>query len=750
MPPSRYAPASTTCLLGASLAAALLPAAARAAEADVEMDNEGRPAIVVVGERSGDANPNANTQAPYKVERSADGKFTEKLRDTPRTITAIPKEVLRDTGATSLRDVARATSGVTLATGEGGNAFGDRVFIRGFEARNDVYIDGMRDPGVSSRETFAVEQIEIVKGPSSAFGGRGTTGGLVSLQSKKAELRNFAVAEASIGTDDYRRFTLDANRKLSDTLALRVNALFHEADTPGRDHVWQQRWGVAGSLHWTPDSRLTVDADYYHASMKGMSDYGLPFDPRSQMPFAVDPDNFYGAVGRDFLNGSADAGTLTAKFAASDDLTLRSQTRYGAVTNRYVVSVPGRAPVTTAADPALWTVTTSATQRNAISRAVDSLADATWKFATGGIDHTLVAGVEYANERVTNRRYAFPAYVEDAAGNPVATATAITLNLYNPNPLLGYTIPAVADPATPDTVNRVETLSAYAIDTLHISEQWSLTGGLRHDSYTIRATGGAGAAAYDRTLKQDFLNWQASLTWKPAPAATLYVSVSTSSNPSGEQLDSTADSYGGLGAGTASLEPERNHAWEAGVKYELAGGWLMLSGAAFRTVKQNAREQVATNVWQLAGTLRSQGFELGVNGNVTSRLALFGGYTFLDATITDSAIVANVGQRFANVPRHSAALLATYALDKHLTLGGQATYRSEIRGGSYAAGTAHVPGYWRFDAVARYRLTDRFELRANVLNLTDKRYFDAIYRSATPYAYVAPGRSATFSLTAKF
>ena len=744
-------PIKLNTILGAGLAAAILPASALPAHAmDAASDAENRNTIIVTGQKTGDANPNANPDSAYKVEKSTNGKFTEPLRDTPRTIMVIPKEVLQDTGATSFRDVARTTPGVTLGTGEGGNAFGDRVFIRGFEARNDVYIDNMRDPGVSSRETFAVEQIEIVKGASSAFGGRGTTGGMVSLQSKRASAHNFTTLEATTGTDNTRRATVDINRKLTNTLSLRVNGLWHDADTAGRDYVWQRRYGAAAALEWKPSDRLTLDADYYVYRMKGMSDYGLPFDPATHQPVAVNRNNFYGAVGRDFLKGGSDIGTLNAKYDLTDNLTLHSMTRYGAVTNAYVVSVPGRAPVQNATTGA-WTVTTSATQRNAITRYIGTMNDATWRFATGGITHTLVAGVEYSQERVRNRRYAFPAFVEDASGATATTPTSFTLDLYNPNPVLGYTIAALPDPTTPDTVVTVNSLAGYALDTIKLGDHWEFTGGLRYDTYRIRSVGGAGTAAYDRAQSLGFLNGQAALTWKPVKAATLYGSFSTSSNPSGEQLDSTTDTYGGIGAGTQNLDPERNKAYELGAKYELAKGKLLLSAAAFRIDKDNAREQQSGNVYVTVGKLRSQGFELAANGNITSRLAVFGGYSYIDAKVIASLTPSFIGQRFANIPAHTASLLATYAVNSHLTVGGQASYRAKIYGGSTAASTgAFLPAYWRFDAVARYRITDGLEARVNVLNLTDKRYFDAIYRSGSPFSYVAPGRSATFSLTAKF
>jgi catecholate siderophore receptor len=250
----------------AAIAVAAMPfmAASPSAHAELERDAQGRDNIVVIGQRQADANPNADPDAPYKVVKSANGKFTEALRDTPKTVTAIPKEVIEDIGATSFRDVVRSTPGVTLGTGEGGNAFGDRIFIRGFEARNDVYIDGLRDPGVTSREIFAVEQIEVIKGPSGSFGGRGTTGGLVSLQSKQPQFGNdFVVAEGGIGTENYYRGTIDANYQLGEGFAVRLNGLYHSADTPGRDYVDSERWGIAASALWQATETLSIMADYY-------------------------------------------------------------------------------------------------------------------------------------------------------------------------------------------------------------------------------------------------------------------------------------------------------------------------------------------------------------------------------------------------------------------------------------------------------------------------------------------------------
>ena len=750
-------------LLASALSACLFPQLAHANSAGAS------ETIIVTGQRLPGANPNANTKAAYKVEKSADGKYTEPLRDTPKSIVAIPKEVIEDKGATSFREVVRSTPGVTLGTGEGGNAFGDRIFIRGFEARNDVYIDGMRDPGVSSREIFAVEQIEIVKGPSSSFGGRGTTGGSVSLQSKRPSFQNFIKSEVSVGTDHYYRGTVDANRKLSDTFAVRMNGMYQNSDTPGRNYVNNERYGGAVSLIWTPTSNLTLGADYYMSRLDGIPDYGHPFDSTTQQPFAVNRSNYYGVIGRDFIKNSADIATFSVDYTPLDNLKLHSQSRYGRTSNRYVVSTT-RAPCQRAVTPVTlacpaagpilpldqWTVSVGAPQRNSVNSYFSNITDATLKLKTFGLEHTIVTGAEYANEQVNAKRFAFPATVEDANGSIISAPGTFVRNLLNPNPVLGYNISAVED-TTPATVTKVETFAVFFLDTIKITPKLEALLGVRYDDYAItvnRAAGlaSSGAAVTAIALKSQaaFVNYQASLVYKPVKAMTLYASYSTSSNPSGEQLDGTSVSYNGLGVATQNLEPEHNKSFELGAKWEMANGGLLLTAAAFQITKDNAREQVSPGVYDTVGQLRSRGFELGVNGNITPRLALFGGFTYLDATIQKSVVAANNGKRFPNIPQTSLSLLATYKLTDSLTVGGQAYYQSRVYGGSIVAGTSNIPGYWRYDAVVRYTISKQAQLRLNVLNIANKTYYDAIYTSGSPFSFVAPGRSATLSVAMNF
>lgn len=761
-------------LLGSVLASLVLPVSSAYAD-EAEAESAPRKSdIIVTGQREPGSNPNANPEAPYKVEKSQNDKFTEPLRDTPKTVVAIPKEVIEDLGATSFREVVRSTPGVTLGTGEGGNAFGDRIFIRGFEARNDVYVDGIRDPGVTSREIFAVEQIEIIKGPSGNFGGRGTTGGLVSLESKRPELYGtFTDGELGIGTEGHLRGTIDTNVSVNSRFAVRVNGVYQRGQTPGRDFVKSERYGGAIAASFVATESLKFTLDYYRVRLDGIPDFGHPFDARTNEPYRVDRDNFYGIIGRDFLSNGADIGTARIEFNPLDTLNFRSVTRIGKTYNRYIVGTPGAVcrVVRTAAGAcpaggtlatptgvdvgeANYTVTAGGQRRWGDNRYFANLTSLTADVKTGSVEHTIVMGGEYSREKVDVFPLNVDAFSEDANGNVISTPTTFVRNLLNPNPVLGFTIDVRPDFTNGPTRAQVDSLSAFFIDTIKFSPKLSATLGARYDSYDLSFFNPDSSplpGLQPQSLSNDvgFWNWQASLLYKPSERLSLYASFATSSNPSGEQLDGNGIVYDGIAPQTQNLDPERNKAWEAGVKWETPDGKLLATAAVFQIDKDNARENIGGNIFELVGKLRSRGIELGVSGKLFDKLELFGGYTLTDAKIVRSATVANIGRRFANIPKHSANMLAMFEVTPSFEIGGQVHYQSRVFGGTLAAGTPSFDGYARFDAVVRWEPTDWLEARLNVNNLTDKRYYDSIYRSGAPFAYIAPGRSAVLTLAVK-
>ena len=201
------------------------------------------------------------TPAITKVDQSTLPKFTEPLRDTPQTIDTVSRQLMNDQGNTNLRDALRNVPGISLAAGEFG-AQGDNFTIRGFTARNDIFIDGIRDFGSYYRDPFYLDSIEVLKGPASAMFGRGSTGGVVEQDSKQPVTYPITAGTASIDTVGNNRLTGDYNRELPELghAAFRINLMGQDGGVVGRDVTQNNRFGVAPSLALgmgTP-TRLTV------------------------------------------------------------------------------------------------------------------------------------------------------------------------------------------------------------------------------------------------------------------------------------------------------------------------------------------------------------------------------------------------------------------------------------------------------------------------------------------------------------
>lgn len=693
-------------------------------------------------------NPYADPDAEYKINASANTKLTEPLLDTPRTVTTVPKEVLEDQKVTSLRDLARTTPGVTIGTGEGGNAFGDVLFIRGFKSSNDAYIDGIRDPGVVVRENFMIEQVEILKGPSSSISGRGTTGGAINVVTKKPQGEDFAEVSTTIGTDSTRRVTADINEAFNDTFAIRANGMWQESDVAGRDDVYDDRWGGAISAMWKPSDSFRLTADYYHLDISAMPDWGVPWDGTNGRPYTesgLPRDTFYGVLSRDFLDGNQDIATLTAEIAISDNAVLTSKLRYGETLNHYIVSIPR---ITDSMDPDAPNgeqVSVGAQSRKQSNQIVANQTDITTRFLTGGVHHTLVTGVEVSRESISRRNY----QGLDLETFGADTTDGCFVSIFNPDTtscgLAGTpTLQRQADV-------QVDTKSIYLLDTMRFGPQWMFTGGVRIDDYEIELDNYSSNTSLDR--QDTMFNWNAALTYKPASNGSIYFAYGTSTNPVGEELDAGGSAYGGLTPGTAPFAPERNKAYELGTKWELFDRNLLVSAALFQTTKENAREATgrgANEVVTDSGEYRVRGIELSAAGKLTDALSIYGGLVLMDSEVLESRDPNNIGEKFANIAHTTFTMMAKYQLTDKLAVGGQATYQGEINAGSLAANGNVLPSYWRFDAMAEYQLTENIEIQVNGLNLTDETNYDALYRSGTPFVYIGPGRAGYVTINYKY
>ncbi|ROL71840.1 TonB-dependent receptor [Pseudomonas protegens] len=664
-------------------------------------------------------------QPGYKRDASDSVKFTAPLRETPKSVTIITDTLMQERAVSTLTDALRTTPGITFGAGEGGTPLGDRPFIRGFEASTDIMIDGIRDVGRMNHEVFNYEQIEIVKGPGSAYSGRGSTGGTINLVSKVPQQENFAAGSLTLGTDHQRRGTLDLNQYLPEqNMALRLNVMKHEADTPGRDNVEVSRWGVAPSFSFGLGTETRGTLSYYHMQTDDMPDQGIPVSEISGKPIKVDRDNFYGFTKRDFRKTSADQATLKLEHDFNDHLTLRNTTRQGRSMQDYIMS----RPLSSAAQERANTVQRTARGRNVTNTSLINQTDIFGKFDTGTIGHSYIAGLEFSRERID---------VKNRYGN---ARSADLGDLNQPNP---------KDPFTPvprgngqHTTTQHNNRAVYVMDTLALHEQWDLNLGLRYDAYHVRDPG--------QSNRSNMWTYQSGIVFKPLPYGSIYLSYGTSFNPSGETAGQSGGADGAAGGRLSNLDPEKSRSLELGTKWDLLNERLALTAAVFKTEKTNARtyDPISNDV-TLDGDVEVKGFEVGATGHLTDQWQVMAGYTYLDAQTVKYASGRNTnfnGNQMKFIAPNSASVWSTYMLTDRLKVGAGANYVGERY--TNDENTRSLDAYWRYDAMLAYRVNKNLDLQFNVLNLTDETYYDASHVGM--FAIVAPGRSAELAANLRF
>ena len=682
-------------------------------------------------------------------------KFTAPIIDTPKSVTVITQALITATGANSLVDALRTVPGITFNAGEGGQPAGDNLKIRGFDAGADVFIDGVRDAGSQTRDVFALEQIEVVKGPGSAYSGRGSSGGSVNLVTKKPGAEQFFHTSLAAGTDSYGRAALDANYAISDSVAFRLNLLRQDFDVPGRNGVSNSHWGVAPALALGLGEDTRFNFDYYRYETDDIPDYSIPYArnetntaPAGE-PIAVDRETFYGLLNRDFQRSGSDIRTFQFAHDFPGGLTVSNVARYGRTSNDYIVTNPddGRGNVPNGF------VLRNTKSRNSETTTEANLTDFSGRATLGGIEHSFAFGVELGREAMTNRPYSVEVAFNgnavssfdnscSAPGAVGATSNYNCTTIDNPNPYDPWT-GAISQSTTP-TEAQTETRSIYGFDTLALGERWLLNVGLRWDDYDTRQEGVSRGVFSSLQNTATFWNHQLGVVFKPASNGSVYLSTGTSSSPSGNTL---GDGTENLAANNADLEPERDRTVELGTKWELANERLFLSTALFRTETDNARAEIASGLQETIGRERVDGFEIGLTGKLGDRWQLFGSLALLDSEVVDDGPVAtNEGNQFPNTPKKSFSLWTTYAVSPRVTIGGGASYVDQRYGN--VANTVWVPEYWRYDAMAAFSVGSRIGLQVNIQNLTDEVYYVRPYQAH--YAALGAARSAVVSATLNF
>jgi catecholate siderophore receptor len=730
------------------------------------------------------------------------GKFTEPQIETPQSVNVVQQFVMQDQATSTLRDSLRNVPGISLAAGEAG-AQGDNLTIRGFTARNDIFLDGIRDFGSYYRDSFDYEQVDVLEGPAGVQFGRGSTGGIINQESKVPEAEQFVSVLPQFGTDLTRRVAADVNSPLESALggsSFRMNLMAQEGGVAGRDAAELRRFGIAPSVAIGMNTPTRATLSYEHLSADDTPDYGLPWQFNHLS--GADRHSYFGFRDENYLKTNDDILTLKVQHDFKPGLNLHTIARAANYPRQAQITEPQicsnanlSVPVggfvaalpTLAYDTAItcpYDANTPASQINIVNRnqiQVKSVENILWdqvemsaEFKTAGIRNNFLAGVEGGQEVSNPTRYSYTNTATKT--NTVPSTTLLNPNEAQPFGGTGYISSVVH--------TKSDSGGAYFIDTMKLGRLFELSGGARWDYfntnyniYTPTALGSSAAptfVALSRLDKQP--DYRAAIVYRPSVRGSVYFDWGTSFDPDAESLSLSAGLVNG------NVKPEENETYEGGAKWSFLNERLMMEGAVFRTEKDNAHETDPTNSNNIvaAGNQLVKGVQLSVVGRLPQGMDLVAGYAYLDSAVISSQFFPTaVGFPLANVPKQTFNLFVTHRLPLRITGGLGSNYVGARSASStvpyvptsfgpaqtFAAGSApcsltatvcypvlstdmkQVPGYWLFSAMVRRPINEKFELQANINNMLDRYYIDLPHPS---HLVPGPGASVLLGVNYRF
>ena len=677
-------------------------------------------------------------QAPrgsYTSATTTLGKQKQALKDVPQAVTVVTRQLIEDQGGSNMKDVLKNVSGITFVAGEGGRA-GDAIVLRGFSAFGDTYRDGQRDIAQYNRDPFNDERIEVLKGASSMLFGRGSTGGVINQVSKTPFAGEQTAASATVGSNDFYRATADINQAMSDTSAIRLNVMALNDGSP--DGVSKAaRFAIAPSLAFGLNEPTTLVLSHMQMKENNTPFLGVSFDRNTQRPIDVPVDRYYGLKGMNSEDISSDITTVRATHKLDSRNEIAAQLRLGRYVREVISSQPQlRMPTNISSSLTAGTPLTDAIPvvysgklRGAINENQILSVDYSGQFETGALEHNLLAGVEFTRETLTADTI--------RADTPI---TNIVASVGNPDASYngGYLKYRASDFTT-------RNLAAYVTDTVTLNPQWKVMAGLRMDqlegtfgTYETPSTANpqptptTGNKTGESKRKDRGLSYRTGLVWQPTKQSSYYLGYSSLMNPSGEAYQFDLSS----GLSTDNQKPERNKHMELGAKWELADGDATLRAAIFRTEKLYERntDALAPNVSILYAKRHTDGIEFEIAGRLSEKWEVFAGATVMNPVIdqgwsNNAPTDANKGAIAKYTPKQTANIWTTYKLDDKLTAGFGLYYTGKRYvgdGNKDQSTTYYAAGYVRADAMLSYE-ERKYNVRLNVNNLTNKKYYDGLY-----------------------
>ena len=672
------------------------------------------------------------------VARRATGatKTDTPLLETPQSISVVTRDQMDAQGATTLVESLRYTPGIVAQYGNTDLRY-DWLTLRGFTppAR---YLDNLRLPfgarGYSQPriEPWGLERVEVVKGPSSVLYGQATPGGLVNMVSKRPTTDTVRDIEVQAGSHHRRQAAFDLGGALDEegVWSYRLVGLHREADT-AFDHVSERKSYFAPSLTYRPSDATRVTLLGQWQSLDSPGGGGAPALPAAgtldTSRYAALPTRaFVGEPGFDRYSNRQRFVGYEAEHKLDGTFTLRQNLRYGKV-DAYTQRV--QAVCLAACNPAALLRYAWAFPEQANMLTVDTQLQA--DFSTGGLRHTLLAGVDFSNEK---------------AGYEESSLRVITTPFNAYQPVYGRDSGVVPPVATQIDQKRRQA-GLYLQDQMHW-ERWSVVLAGRYDraaTDTRTLTTATGRTVGSDQRDGEFTG-RAALMYRFDNGLVPYLSYSTSFQPA-----AGTDRLG------AVFDPTTGKQTELGLKYQPTGSKALLTAALYELTQKNVLtpDPASRSFSEQTGEVRVRGLELEARGPVARGLDIIASYAYTDSRVTranaNAAGVSIEGNRFAYVPRQQAALWLDYAFQSEavagLAFGAGVRHTSATYGDN--ANLYRVPGVTLLDAALRWDLgrvqpgLKGVRLALNVANLADKRYVATCIASTG--CYYGEGRSVYLS-----
>ncbi len=672
----------------------------------------------------------------YQATKTRVGKVLQDPHDIPQAITTVTRSLMHDQQVGSLKEALRNVSGLTFNAAEGGRS-GDNMNLRGFYTFGDIYLDGIRDTAQYNRETFNLEQVDVLRGSAAMLFGRGQAGGVINQVSKVAKLLDENTVSASFGSYDYHQFTGDFNKKITDTVAIRLNVMerseenYRENPANG-DRPELNRKGIAVSFGAGIGTDNELFLNHIYTQTKDDPDYGVSFvNKRPVNTSNINDETFYGGD-KNFDDSDTQVSTAIFTHKFSYDTQWRTQLRSASYERAYWAKTPSATLLPTI------NFSTGGNQTRVMDYDTVTLqSDFNTKLELAGMKHSLLTGVEYLKE--------------DSSRQGLRDLDATAGALFTPSQVIGTATKFTAD-----------NYAVYVQDTIEFVKNWDLLVGVRRDEMKADYS-----SATSPKLNYGENSYRTGLSWHQTPENHYYVSWSDSFSP-------TADLYQ---LTVTPLPPERSKTIELGAKWLFLEGDLAFRAALYRSTKDWERNtDLESTSAVLTKKRRTDGLEFELAGRMSDDWEVFAGLALMDAKILEAAENVNAatgiitksdprfeGERARNTPVATFNIWTTYKLTNNWKVAGGLEAKGERYGyspsqtatqtstatGTFNTGSFNpntLPGYARVDAMLAYE-AKKWAVRLNVKNVLNKTYYDAIYDNG---GFSVPANSRTAILTTEY